>query len=182
MDTFFIYGLYDSDFPDEFRYVGQTNSMVNRFAYHSRGGDIYGPSGFWKWGVRFWGRTVEMAIIDAVRGTRDDSRRAERHHLDRLYKAGCRLTNSAEYNKHLAGTGVTDRLVGCYLTALRAVQRGTKRKRCHPAAYEPLFYTTTAIDSLESEFPAMALWGKTDSFRQRFRELFDQRLLRRSLA
>ena len=169
MDTYFIYGLLDSGFPSDIRYVGQTVSMVSRLRDHMSG-DVYGSPGFWKWGVRFFGRSLQMIIIDAVRGSRDDARRLEASHILRLHNAGCRLVNTKCYKSMLSKNGIPSGVLRTYVQMLRALHRGVPY--CDDGFRDALFYTGTAIDSLESTFPQMALWGPDDCFRTRILEIF----------
>lgn len=72
MDTFFVYALFDPIAPDEIRYIGQTRSLTKRrHAYR------WGPVGYWKWCVEFFGRSIDVRLIDVVHGSKHDALRRE---------------------------------------------------------------------------------------------------------
>lgn len=171
MATFFIYGLLDSEFPDEIRYVGQTKSLVNRLRDHVCTAGTFGPRGFWSWGVSFWGRSIEMALLDAVSGCRQDALAAESCHVNRLHSAGCRLLNMPQYQQRCESFGVSESLIKSYFDGLRMLEKGWEMRPTKDVK-ELLFWGSTAVDALESSFPAMSLWGPKDSFRSRWWEKF----------
>lgn len=161
MDTYFIYGLYDSGFPREIRYVGQTESLVRRFKSHTIAKEWFGPAGIWRHGVRFFGRSVEIAIIDVVRGTRDEAIACERFHIKRLDTG--RLVNGVEYNRRCVAAGISSRLRDVYRSGLATIFCGCRNlnSKTHRVLAREF---SDIVDKLESEFPTMALWGPRDCF------------------
>lgn len=157
--TYFVYGLSDPAEPDVIRYVGQTDNLHRRLKVH-RAEPIYGPAGFWKWSVRFFGRRVAMQTIEVVDGTRQDSLDCERGHIARLEPSG-RLVNGPSYRRTNRAAGVQPVVVDAFFSCLRILQLLRRQGDETRAGY----IAARTADELETKFKSLRMCGPYDSFR-----------------
>lgn len=173
MDVFFIYGLVDEAYPDEIRYVGQTAALYKRWKAHryNKFPQAWAARA-WKASVAFFGRKVEVRLLEVVYGNRQDARGREQFHIHRLMTAGHRLMNGEAWSRRRRAVPSADRFIMLLIafhdlldSKTDPMLRGMRRM-------------ADVIDRWEKDQPELLTCGKTDCFESRLCEIRRKRMRR----
>jgi len=156
METIFIYGLFDPDFPEVLRYIGQTANFEKRLKQHRSA-----PSNSWileSWRnlVQLHGRQVEARILHAFHV--DDRKAEQRFILDteasfirKEAAVNPYLLNQPFWSQDKVRSGIPRCLVRTYQELVVGYVRAIKRT----GDWWPAM---SCIREIEGEFPRLDIF------------------------